>query len=279
MSVSVGFIGLGDQGAPIAERILQAGFRLSVWARRPETTDPLAARGATRAPTIQSLAADCDQVHVCVRTDDDAMQISQGAKGLISNMQPGSTLLIHSTVAPSTCTRLATLAAQNGVALLDAPVSGGGVAAAAGRLLVMVGGDETALRRCLPVLQSFSDQIHFVGPVGAGQLLKLINNALYTANLGLAQAAIRLGIELGIEPQAMESALSHGSATSAALTSLLNQREALMAYGLDLLAKDVGLLEETAGGSARLFGGDRLLPTASWALTLLRNQDKEAVGQ
>ena len=127
--VRAGFIGLGSQGAPMAERMLAAGHELTVWARRPEAADDLVAKGAHRAASVTELGKRCDHIGVCVVDDAGVEEI---CAQLLPVMKPGNVLVIHSTILPQTCERLAAEAEKRGIALLDAPVSGGGAGAAAG---------------------------------------------------------------------------------------------------------------------------------------------------
>ena len=167
--LSVGFIGLGSQGAPMARRIVEAGFPLTLWARRPESLRPFDDTVATVASTPAALAEASSIVCICVTGDEDVNDVVDGAHGVLSGLAPGGTLLVHSTVHPETCIRLHLLGAAKGVAVLDAPVSGGGPAAAQGTLLVMVGGDEAGLDRARPVMATFGNPILHVGEIGAGR--------------------------------------------------------------------------------------------------------------
>jgi 3-hydroxyisobutyrate dehydrogenase-like beta-hydroxyacid dehydrogenase len=136
--ITVGFVGLGSQGGPMARRIVQAGFPLILWARRAEALAPYADTAAQTARDLADLGARCDHVGICVFDDAGVREV---CAALLPAMRPGSRIAIHSTVLPETCVELAALAAARGVALIDAPVSGGGPGAAAGTLTVMVGGE------------------------------------------------------------------------------------------------------------------------------------------
>ena len=136
---SVGFIGLGSQGGPMARRIIEAGYPVTLWARRPGTLEPFADTAAKTAGSPAELAAASDLVCVCVRDDADTEEVVDAVLG---GLAAGGVIAVHSTVHPDTCRRLAERAQARGVRLIDAPVSGGAPAAEAGRLLVMAGGDE-----------------------------------------------------------------------------------------------------------------------------------------
>jgi len=143
----VGFVGLGDQGGPMARRIADAGFSTTVWARRPATLHPFASTPATIAASPADLGRTSDLVGVCVVNDDDVRAVLLGPDGVLAGMGPGSIIAIHSTVHPQTCREVADAARATGVSVIDAPVSGGGQVAAAGQLLVLVGGEEADVER------------------------------------------------------------------------------------------------------------------------------------
>ncbi|MGB8389174.1 NAD(P)-dependent oxidoreductase, partial [Mycobacterium sp.] len=139
--MKVGFIGLGSQGAPMARRIIDGGYPTTLWARSPATLEPFADTPATVAESPAELGAASDLACLCVVGDADIDEITCGERGLLTAMKPGSIIAVHSTVHPNTCRELAKNAGAYGVSVIDAPVSGGGPAAAEGRLLVMAGGD------------------------------------------------------------------------------------------------------------------------------------------
>ena len=142
----VGFIGLGSQGAPMAHRIIEGGFPLTLWARRQQSLHPFADTAANTALTPAGVGEASSIVCICVTGDEDVEEVVLGADGALAGMAPGGTLVVHSTVHPETCVRLRGHAAEKGVSVLDAPVSGGGPAAEQGTLLVMVGGDAEDFR-------------------------------------------------------------------------------------------------------------------------------------
>ncbi|WP_395332465.1 NAD(P)-dependent oxidoreductase [Novosphingobium sp. BL-8H] len=237
---ATGFIGLGSQGGPMAERMLAAGFELTVWARRPEAADDLVTKGAHRAASIAELGKRCQHIGVCVVDDAGVEQI---CTQLLPVMKPGSVLVIHSTILPQTCERLAEEAEARSIAVLDAPVSGGGAGAAAGTLTVMCGGSEETFTKALPVLESFAGKIVLLGPVGSGQRAKIVNNALMAANMGLAHAALSLGETLDIDRAAMADLVTHSSGRSFGFEVYARlPSPTAFVHGGKLLRKDVDLL-------------------------------------
>jgi 3-hydroxyisobutyrate dehydrogenase len=238
--VTVGFVGLGSQGGPMARRIVEAGFPLILWARRPEALEPYRGTAAQPVRELAELAARSDHVGVCVVDDAGVEEV---VNVLLSSMHAGSRIAIHSTVHPQTCVTLAKRAAERGIALVDAPVSGGGQAAEAGKLTVMVGGDAAAVAAARPVFETFSALISHLGGIGAGQFAKLVNNSLMAANMALADAALGAAAALGLDRAALvelvkaSSGRSYGFEVRARLPDI-----ALFSHGAKLLAKDVGLL-------------------------------------
>jgi 3-hydroxyisobutyrate dehydrogenase len=240
MNNTIGFIGLGSQGGPMARRIADAGYNLLLWARRPESLVPFAGTAAQTMDSIAALGAACDHVGICVV--DDA-----GVRGvmdeLLPAMNPGSRIAIHSTIHPDTCRALAAEAAAKGIGLLDAPVSGGGPAAAAGTLTVMAGGAADVLAAARPVFESFAGVIVHLGDVGAGQAAKLVNNTLMAATMALAHHALASGVALGIDRTALAELVKASSGRSFGFEVYARMPvPRAFSHGGKLLAKDVGLL-------------------------------------
>lgn len=271
---TVGFIGLGSQGAPMAQRIIDAGYPTVLWARRAETLAPFAATAARTAASPAELAAQADVVAICVVNDDDVEDVVQRPDGIVAGLRSGAVVAIHSTIHPESCVRVGEALAPMGVSVIDAPVSGGGRAAAEGRLLVMVGGDEPAFERALPVLSTFGDPVRLLGPLGSGQLAKLVNNLLFTAGLSLSHDAVELGTALGLDAAALTAVLQSGSARSFALETYAGLRQAGLSAGSPrpdgvarLLRKDVDLASALAVARSAPVG--RLVEVADELLTLL----------
>jgi 3-hydroxyisobutyrate dehydrogenase len=238
--MTVGFIGLGSQGGPMARRIVEAGFPLILWARRPEALEPYQDTAAQPVRDLSELGARSDHVGVCVVDDAGVQEV---VIALLSSMRTGSRIAIHSTVHPQTCIALAKQAAARGIALIDAPVSGGGQAAEAGKLTVMVGGDAADVAAARPVFEAFGALISHLGGIGAGQFAKLVNNSLMAANMALADAALGAATALGLDRGALIELVKASSGRSYAFEVRARLPDiALFSHGAKLLAKDVGLL-------------------------------------
>ena len=239
--MAVGFIGLGSQGGPMAHRIVDAGMPLVVWARRPEATEAYAAKGATAAATVAELGAQCDYVGICVVNDADVFAITDQ---LIPAMQSGGRIAIHSTVLPETVAELDRQCAQRGIGLIDAPVSGGGPAAEAGVLTVMCGGNQDAFDAALPVFRTFGKLVVLLGPAGAGQRAKIINNAMLSANMGIAMAALDACAALDIDRTAFVELIKESSGRSFGFEVFSRlPSPAAFQQGAPLLLKDINLLK------------------------------------
>jgi 3-hydroxyisobutyrate dehydrogenase len=258
----VGFVGLGSQGGPMARRIVDAGFPTTLWARRTESLEPFADTTAMIAATPAALGAASEVLGICVVDDAGVDEVLRGANGALAAMADGSIVIVHSTVHPDTCLRLQ----RDFPALhvVDAPVSGGGHKAAAGELLVMVGGPTDVVDRCLPVLATFGDPVLHVGPLGSGQEVKVLNNTVFTAQLALAAEVFELASARQLDQQAVATILASGSGRSYAAEVVAGggfDLDSLAALAGDLLAKDVGILADRAD-----LTGSVILATADAAL-------------
>jgi 3-hydroxyisobutyrate dehydrogenase-like beta-hydroxyacid dehydrogenase len=267
----VGFIGLGSQGGPMARRIVEGGYPTTLWARRPAALEAFAGTSAEIAKTPAELAAASDLVCLCVVGDADIDEVTCGPDGLLLAMTSGSAIAVHSTVHPNTCIELAKKAAPQGVSVIDAPVSGGGGAAAEGRLLVMVGGDTGVVERCRPVFETYADAVVHLGELGSGQTTKLLNNLLFTANLATAAGALSLARALGVEPDRLTEVVSRSSGNSFALNALggIGGLDRLAGVAGGLLQKDVRLVVDLADRVGA--NGGAVLDAADAALTLMEH--------
>lgn len=236
----VGFIGVGSQGGPMARRIVEAGFPLVLWARRRESLEPYADTAAEFAESIAELGARCDLVGICVLDDAGVRAVCDE---LIPAMKPGGRIAIHSTILPDTCIALAERCKAAGIGLVDAPVSGGGMGAAAGTLSVMCGASAEDFAAARPVFETFGKLIVLLGGVGAGQRAKIVNNTLMAANLGLAHAAVSAGETLGLDRAALIELVKVSSGRSFGFEVYARMPKPLAPWmGAALLRKDVGLL-------------------------------------
>jgi 3-hydroxyisobutyrate dehydrogenase-like beta-hydroxyacid dehydrogenase len=278
--IRAGFIGLGSQGAGMAEGIISRGVPTTLWARRHQSLEPFAGR-ATVAPDPKELGQASDVVGICVTDGPAVFDVTLGPQGVLAGMAGGSVLAIHATIGPDECARVAEEAAARGVLVLDAPVSGGGAAAASGHLTVYVGGTEEALATARPVLETYGDPILHLGPLGSGLRTKLINNALNAAQFALAHDALALGAALGLDTATLGEALRNGSGRSFSLETYLmvgSSFAPIAGHVAPIMAKDIGLFErETAGSPERavlLDSADRFLDLLGHPRTLAKGASR-----
>ena len=256
----------------MAQMIARAGFELHVWARRPETLQAIEQAGAVPETSLKAMARSCQLVGVCVVDDADLEAVVLG-DNLLAGMAPGGIVAVHSTVHPDTCRRLAQQAEPHGVTLLDAPVSGGAQAALSGTLAVMVGGDPEAFEAARGVFEAYGDPVRWVGEPGTGQLCKLVNNLLFTANIKLASQALEMGEALGIDPAALAEVLPASSGRSFALDTWMRLSQAKIPMRVQkLLHKDVKLARDAAERGNVNIGA--LSNAADQALELLSSETR-----
>jgi 3-hydroxyisobutyrate dehydrogenase-like beta-hydroxyacid dehydrogenase len=232
----------------MARRIVDAGYPLTIWARRPESLEPYADSAATVAATPAELGTASDIVCICVVADADVEDVILRDDGVLAGMSPGSVIAIHATVHPDTCRRIAAAIAGRGVAVVDVPVSGGGGAAAEQRLLVMAGGAVADVERCRPIFATFANPVIYLGPLGSGQLAKVLNNFVFTAQMSAAMDTYAFAEQLGMDRTAVAQVLASGSGGSraAAIFAASGFDDSGIRMAAGLLRKDVGILSDVA---------------------------------
>jgi 3-hydroxyisobutyrate dehydrogenase len=269
----VGFIGLGIQGTPMARRIIDAGYPVTLCDRRAASLEPFEGTPAKVAASPAELAATSDLVCVCVVSDADVEEVVTGEGGVLAGLSRGGVIAVHSTVHPDTCRRLAERAVAQGAALIDAPVSGGSIAAVEGRLLVMAGGEQDAVDLCRPVFATYADPVVHLGPLGSGQLTKLLNNILFTAHLATAASVLALAQALDLDPLRLADVISHGSGSSFALGRIApggGAFDRIASHAGPLLEKDVRLVADLAAAAGVPSG--TVLAAAEDALVLMNQR-------
>ena len=249
MAERAGFIGLGIMGGGMSRNLLAAGFDLTVHNRTPERMRPLAEAGAATAASPAELAASCDVVFVCVSDTPDVEQVVLGDDGVIHGARPGSLVVDMSTISPQATRRIAARLAERGVAMLDAPVSGGSEGAAKGTLSIMVGGDAADVDRARPYLEAMGSAITHVGPTGAGQSCKLVNQILVVVNMLAAGEALLFAQAAGLDLDRTIEAVAGGAGGSWMLSNRGTQairRDWRPGFTIDLQQKDLRLVLEAA---------------------------------
>ncbi len=250
--VTVGFVGLGIMGLPMARNLLAAGFPLTVTNRTLAKAQPLAEAGARVVASPAEVARSAEVIVVCVTASEDVERVVLGAPdvpGLIEGVRPGTVVVDMSTISPAVTRRLAARLAEAGAAMVDAPVSGGEQGAVAGTLSIMAGGDAEAIERVRPVLEAMGTRITHCGPSGAGQTVKLCNQiAVVLNNLAMAEALIFCQ-RSGVDPAVMLEAIAAGAAGSWQIANLgpkVIARDFAPGFKVSLQQKDLRLALEAA---------------------------------
>ena len=217
----VGVIGLGRMGLPMAGHLIRAGFVVGGFDLDPQRRASLVGIGGIQVSSVPALAETSDAVLVLVADDAQVVSVTVTPGGVLETAEPGSVVIISSTVKPSTVQAVADAAARKGIGVLDAPVARGQLAAEAGTLTVFAGGKRSLFERCRPVFEAFGKEIvHIDERVGAGQVAKLVNNLILWAGVVAVHESLSLAERLGVDPARLRAALQHGSADSYVLREL-----------------------------------------------------------
>lgn len=210
----IGFIGIGLMGLPMCRRLLAAGHPLTVWNRSPDKCAPLVAAGAALAASPAALTREADVIMTCLADTAAVEDVFQRADGIAAALAPGKTVVDFSSIAPAATRALAAAAQARGAAWVDAPVSGGVVGAEAGSLVIMAGGEATALEPLRPLLAALAQRVTHMGPSGAGQVTKVCNQLIVAANAVLIAEAVALAEKAGVDASRLAPALAGGFADS-----------------------------------------------------------------
>ncbi len=245
----VGFIGLGTMGRSMAANVGRAGFPLTVWNRSGGRDDALLGSGARRADAPQQLAAAVDVVVLCVSDTPDVEAVLFGEQGVHAGAPRGSLVIDCSTISPTATRGFAARLAEQGVAYVDAPVSGGSEGAQAGTLTIFAGGDSDHVDRARPILAAMGSTITHVGGVGSGQAAKAVNQVILCGTyLGVAEGLV-LAMKSGLDLDALVAALGGGAAQSWVLANRSGRmiaNEYPLGFKLSLHRKDLGIALEMA---------------------------------
>ena len=217
MATSVGFIGVGNMGNPMAANILKAGFPMTVFDLSPKAMENLVKAGAKAAASAREVAEHCEVVLTSLPASPDVEKAYLEAGGLIERARPGTILVDLSSVLPSTPRKIEPKAREKGLGFLEAPVSGGVSGAAAGTLAIMVGGDAETLKRAEHVLKPMGPNIFHVGPAGAGNTVKAINNMMASVNSLAMMEGVAVGVKAGLDPMTIYEVVKASSGGSKAL--------------------------------------------------------------
>ena len=249
MRESIGFIGIGIMGGGMVRNLAKAGFRPLLWNRTRERLDALAAEGFALAADPAELAASSDVVITCVSDTPDVEAVLFGERGVVEGLRPGSLVIDMSTISPIATVSMGERLAEKDVQMLDAPISGGSEGAAQGTLSIMVGGDEGAVERAMPLLRAMGKAITHVGPLGSGQKVKLVNQILVVVNALAVSEALVFAEAAGLDLEKTLEAVVPGAAGSWMLANRGPQvirRDWRPGFTVDLQQKDLRLVLEAA---------------------------------
>jgi 3-hydroxyisobutyrate dehydrogenase len=247
----IGFVGLGTMGAAMAANLARAGASPTVWNRTPGREEALLVLGARAAESPAAVAANSDVVLICVSDTPDVHAVLFGPSGVAQGAGPGSLVIDCSTISPQATREFGARLASAGVAMVDAPVSGGSEGARNATLTMFVGGEHSDVERAMPVLQTIGRTITHLGPLGSGQAAKAVNQVIICgAYLGVAEGIV-LGMRAGLDPAQLVAALSGGAAQSWTLanrSARMIEDDYPLGFRLALHRKDLGIALEMARG-------------------------------
>lgn len=255
MKKNIGFVGVGTMGKPMAQNLLKAGFIVTICPHKNmEPVRELQGAGARMAASPKEVASTSEVVVLCLPDSPQVEDAVAGVSGVLAGVKPGTIIVDTSTILPSVTQKLAKMALERGVQMIDAPMSGGQVGAINANLTFMCGGDETALNEVRPVLEAMGKKIFHVGAAGMGQVVKICNNLMLGINLVAVAEAFTLGVKAGVKAETLREVISASSGHSAVLdrylphTIMKNQYKP--GFMLELMCKDIGL----ALGAAKALG-------------------------
>lgn len=250
MALTVGFIGLGTMGAPMARNLARAGFELALATRTAAKARALAAELSAKAyDSPAALARGCEIVVSCLPDSPEVEEVHLGDDGTIHGARPGTVVVDCSTIAAESARTIAHRLSQSGLLWLDAPVSGGQKGAIEGTLTFFVGGEDSALAKARPVLEALGKRITLLGGAGAGQLGKATNQIIVAGNLVAVAEGIAFAQKAGLPIEALHGALTAGAATSWALEVLgrkMIDRDFKPAFAIRHQQKDLAIVLQTA---------------------------------
>ncbi len=246
----VAFIGLGVMGYPMAGHIAAKGHDVTVYNRTAERAEKwVGEHGGNHAPTPREAGQDCEFVFSCVGNDDDLRAVTLGDDGAFHGMAPGSVFIDNTTASATIARQLAQTATDLGFSFLDAPVSGGQAGAINGVLTVMVGGDEETFQKAQPVIGCFARMVGLMGPAGAGQLTKMVNQISIAGLVqGLAEA-INFAQKSGLDVEKVIGVISKGAAQSWQMENrwqTMNADEYEHGFAVDWMRKDLSICLDAA---------------------------------
>jgi len=262
MSEQIGFVGLGIMGSGMARNLVEKGHTVVVWNRTGSKMQPLVEMGAVAGASPSDVARRCSIVMICVSDTPDVDAVLHGKDGLLEGISEGSLVVDHSTISPGATAGFAEEVRALGGAWIDAPVSGGSEGAAKGTLSIMVGGSEQDVARATSAMEAFGTTITHVGPVGAGQQAKIVNQILVVVNQLAVSEALLFAQAAGLDLSATLDAVKGGAAGSWMLANRgpqMIERDWRPGFTIDLQQKDLRLALEAADTAGTPIPGTALV--------------------
>ncbi len=240
----IGFIGIGTMGTPIVQNLLRKGFHVNVYARRPtENLNKVISGGASFSKSLQEVSTSSDVIMTCLPRPESSEEVILGETGILRFMKKGSIIIELSTVPPSLIKRIGQTASLYGVDVLDAPISGGRKRAEEGTLTIIVGGEKEVFEKCLPIFQAIGQKIYYVGELGNGEKIKLINSLIANTNLLVALEGLKLAKNFSIDLKTIFDVIENSTGQSWMwsnwIKAILNQE--YLGVKLDIMIKDLRL--------------------------------------
>ena len=249
--MNIGFVGLGVMGFPMAGHLQAAGHSVRVYNRTKDKAIRWVQRyGGELCSTPRDVANDADLVCLCVGNDDDVLKVTMSQDGVLAGMPAGGVIIDHTTASAELARQLSADAAKRGVMFFDAPVSGGQAGAEKGALTIMVGGDRTIFDRIEPVLQNYAKCVKLLGPVGSGQLAKMVNQICIAGVIQGLSEALTFSEKVGLNTSAVMEVVSQGAAQS---WQMDNRHRTMVAgeydhgFAVDWMRKDLAMILAQAG--------------------------------
>ncbi|AJA46385.1 2-(hydroxymethyl)glutarate dehydrogenase [Clostridium pasteurianum DSM 525 = ATCC 6013] len=246
----IGFIGLGVMGKNMANNILKKGYELKVYDLSENVVKEFKEKGALVGESPAEVAKGADIVMTSLPNSEIVKSVILGEKGILESASAGTVIIDLSSITPKTIQHIAKEAEKKGVEVIDAPVSGGSTGAEKGTLTIMAGGKEEVFNDVKKVLKSIGEKIYYVGSVGAGDTVKLVNNLLLGANMAAVSEALTLGMKAGLDTDILFEIISKSSGNSYALTSkyerFIKEKNFKPGFMIDLQYKDLQLAVDTA---------------------------------
>jgi len=246
---SIGFIGTGIMGAPMARNLLKAGYPLTVHNRTKSKAEQLLSEGAAWADSPADVAKKSDCVITCVTDTPDVQQVLLGQRGVIEGARQGLICIDMSTISPSATKQIGKALAAKGVSLIDAPVSGGEIGATEGKLSIMMGGDKKDVESVRPIMEVMGRAVTYCGPLGSGQMTKLVNQVMVIHTIMSIAEGFAFAEKAGLDLETTLKVTSAGAAGSHSLKALgpkIIAGDFAPAFMVDLQQKDLRLVLEYA---------------------------------